>query len=793
MFRKYKERGFDALASCSLLIMVFLSAYSLESTHWTEDLNMVTSLACIGVILGIALGVSAFQKRHIMILSTLYSLILLFLFLVVIPSGGNSWSEGWRMVYGRTHMALRALLQGQPVPDAILFIVTAGILYWTVSLWAGFALIRKANPWVPLGVLGASLVATQFFQPVLYRSSLLTGTFFFLFLFLMGRLNFLTAHSRWKERKAYEDQESDTIFLRVTAILSSVLVLLAWGVPFLMDVATPGSKQHKAFIQTIEEGEDFFSDLFFSFRTQPIQKETVFGDTFDLGSAQPLGEEVLFTAVAPSSDFFDGNYYWKARSYSTYENGRWSSIDVEGKTIDANTRLELARATKNEIGTFTMVVNAELTYFYLPGNTISINRDVRITEMFAGDEDYDVIAWKPLLPLEPNDSYQSESYMPSLTYEMLQSAGDNYPARVKRMYLQLPEDFSERIQTLAEAITDRLDSDFEKTLAITEYLRTQMAYSTELGELPRNLDPVFWFLFEQKQGYCNYFASAEVLLLRSIGIPARLGVGYAQGVEIERGKVFEIRSRDSHAWSEVYFPEIGWVIFEPTSAQPAIHFPYESVAAQEEVEGRTLQETQPNEIGLRENAATGSNMTAWFDAIEERLAGQERLYEFGYAKSGKSWITPAILTALAGGSVLFLFLGRVRYQGKRIPLQEYMVTVFEKRGRTSPQWLKKWAAYRNATYLQRTFPQFDLMLAVFGVKNLPQRTPLEKATLLAHFVPEAQKEIEHIVQAYQQEAFGKQAHGKGNLPVYFRHLRKAALGAWFTARAKRLKKRWVKK
>lgn len=788
MFKKYQKNGFNILSSFALLLMVFLSAYSLESTHWTEDLNLVTSLACIGVILGITMGVSSFQRKQIVFLSIFYSLVILFLFLIVMPSGSNTWSESLPIIRERISTALQALQQGSPVPDNILFILAMGILYWGIALWAGITLVRKNNPWIPLSLLAGSLVTTQFFQPLVYRSALLSGVFFFLFLFLLGHLNYLSAHRQWVERKAYEDQESSMVFLRTTSIISTLLIILAWGIPFLVNVATPGTKQHKAFIQTIEDRGDFFSDFFSSFKTQPVQKETVFGDTFQLGAAQPLGEDILFTAIAPTSNFIDGNYYWKARSYSNYEGGTWNSIDTDGQTIEENTAVTPEQSAENEIGTFVVVANSELNYYYLPGNTISINQPARITEVFKDTEDYDVIAWKPLLPLEENDSYQSESYFIPLTYETLQAAGNHYPVRVKRVYLQLPEGFSERVQILAEAITEGLDSNFEKVLAITDYLRSQMKYSVEIDDIPQNLDPVFWFLFENKSGYCNYYASAEVLLLRSIGIPARLVVGYAQGIEVENNKVFEVRSKDSHAWPEVYFPEIGWVIFEPTSTQPAVRFPYEIREIAENEAAESEQENRSDQSGQRGDL-TGGNSSSWYDAIEERLAGQEGIFDFGAVEATQNWYTPLLITSGLIGVFAFLFFGQIKQRGVSIPLQEFLVHTLEESGRKSPQWLKKWANYRTQTYLQRNFSQFDYFLKRLGVKTVSHLTPLEKAKLLEVFVPGAKMEIERIVIAYQQEVYGNPPSVDANMRTHFRLLRKKALHTMFKNQFSRLWKK----
>ena len=95
-----------------------------------------------------------------------------------------------------------------------------------------------------------------------------------------------------------------------------------------------------------------------------------------------------------------------------------------------------------------------------------------------------------------------------------------------------------------------------KAIAVINYLRTSFQYNDSV-EIPEGLDPVEWFLFEGQEGFCNYFASAEVLMLRSLGIPSRIVVRYAQGEAIENGNQFLIRIKDGHSWVEVFFPDIG--------------------------------------------------------------------------------------------------------------------------------------------------------------------------------------------------------------------------------------------
>ena len=105
---------------------------------------------------------------------------------------------------------------------------------------------------------------------------------------------------------------------------------------------------------------------------------------------------------------------------------------------------------------------------------------------------------------------------------------------------------------------------------ITEYLRENITYVTQLDQNPpSNQELLDWFLFDYQKGFCNYYASAQVIMLRSLGIPARWSTGYAQGDKNEDG-VFVVRQRNAHSWPEVYFPGFGWVEFEPTASQPDI-------------------------------------------------------------------------------------------------------------------------------------------------------------------------------------------------------------------------------
>jgi transglutaminase superfamily protein len=107
-------------------------------------------------------------------------------------------------------------------------------------------------------------------------------------------------------------------------------------------------------------------------------------------------------------------------------------------------------------------------------------------------------------------------------------------------------------------------------MALTTYLQRNFRYTLDLPPVPAGRDPVDWFLFDVKTGYCEQFATAETLMLRSLSIPARLATGYSPGDYDPVLNQSVIRERDAHAWVEVWFPGQGWVPVDPTPGVPAV-------------------------------------------------------------------------------------------------------------------------------------------------------------------------------------------------------------------------------
>ena len=196
----------------------------------------------------------------------------------------------------------------------------------------------------------------------------------------------------------------------------------------------------------------------------------------------------------------------------------------------------------------------------------------------------DTISVRTTDPLAAGASYRATVLLSTAAASDLRAAGTDYPGWVLDRYLQLPDDMSLRVTDLARGLTADADTPYEKAMAIRDYLRT-LEYALDIEAPPEDADGVDYFLFELERGYCQYFASAMTVMLRASGVPSRMAVGYGPGdiadehppddmISYPDGdREVQLRNyivRDSHAWTEVYFPEYGWIAFEPTPGYPTV-------------------------------------------------------------------------------------------------------------------------------------------------------------------------------------------------------------------------------
>ncbi|NLN41841.1 MAG: hypothetical protein GX160_07660, partial [Clostridiales bacterium] len=159
------------------------------------------------------------------------------------------------------------------------------------------------------------------------------------------------------------------------------------------------------------------------------------------------------------------------------------------------------------------------------------------------------------------DQYSKKYPKDSHDNEMLSK--DEY---ILENYTQLPDTLPDRVVNLASSIVKDANSPYEMVMEIQNYLKENYSYTLDTPYTPPNRDFVDFFLFDLEEGYCTYFATAMAVMLRSVGIPTRYVEGFSMLEHSIKGEsnVYTVRNSDAHAWVEVYFPNIGWLPFDPT-------------------------------------------------------------------------------------------------------------------------------------------------------------------------------------------------------------------------------------
>lgn len=209
--------------------------------------------------------------------------------------------------------------------------------------------------------------------------------------------------------------------------------------------------------------------------------------------------------------------------------------------------------------------------------------------MNSTTDNFDSFVWVPrqaeirVRKKEPINQYTLVSKVPVIDEDILKTVPMDALNRGEfNDALQLPQDLPVRVKQLAEDITSPYDTPYEKAKALEQYLKTKFPYNNK-PDLSKGVsrDFVDRFLFEIKEGYCDYYSSAMVVMARSVGLPARWVKGYAPGERIQdqysrefqdpQASVgsgpgnYTVRNSDAHSWAEVYFSGIGWLQFEPTA------------------------------------------------------------------------------------------------------------------------------------------------------------------------------------------------------------------------------------
>jgi transglutaminase-like putative cysteine protease len=239
--------------------------------------------------------------------------------------------------------------------------------------------------------------------------------------------------------------------------------------------------------------------------------------------------------------------------------------------------------------------------------------------------------------------YEGYSALPTIAATKLRAAGTDYPQDILQRYLQLPT-MDPRIKALATQVTRNAATPYEKTVTLTNFLRNAYRYTLTLTGKPGD-DPLPHFLFETRAGHCEYFASSLAVMLRTLGIPTREVNGFLPGEYNDLGEDYIVRASDAHSWVEVYFPENGWIPFDPTPPGPeatsglfsrlANYLDWFELSWNEWV----INYDFAHQIALAQNVqhnSRGGNeaVREWFGKIQDRARKGLSLWQLNHARLG---------------------------------------------------------------------------------------------------------------------------------------------------------------
>ena len=450
---------------------------------------------------------------------------------------------------------------------------------WSLSAWTGWFTARRSALHALLPNIIVLALVLSYSE---YRIETLWLLVFFMLL-LMGIWNYKNHTYLWQRRKV--DYSDSILYDNTQAVLLLAFMIgtIAFATPSISwrdirDFFRERNSNEAAEMLGIREQPAAAAST--SVQRPSLPREHLLTEGFAqsqelvmsirTGELPPVSNPML-TADAP-------RHYWRSTVYDEYMSAGWLTSYATPQKVQANTALIPGLLD----GYRRLHMNVELyqpegKLFWsglLYSADVPFRADWRVrpgSNLFA---DQTALLQADLFAVAAGaNSYRAEAYIPVVTLEELRLASMDYPEEIRDRYLKLPRELPQRVHDLAQEITAGIDNPYDKAKAIEIYLRTTYPYDLDVPAPPEDQDVSDYFLFDLQRGYCDYYATSMVVLARASGLPARFVSGYSSGSYDAPNAQYVVRELNAHSWPEIYFPEIGWIEFEPTASQPEIERP----------------------------------------------------------------------------------------------------------------------------------------------------------------------------------------------------------------------------
>lgn len=321
-----------------------------------------------------------------------------------------------------------------------------------------------------------------------------------------------------------------------------------------------------------------------------------------------------------------------------------------------------------------------------------------------------------------NATYAVVGLVPQMTASDLEGAGTGYPQYVTDTYLQLPDSVTQETRDLANHIVQQAGATtpYDQAVAIQNYLRTNFTYQLDAGGAPGDRDIVDYFLFDSKVGRCDHYSSSMAVMLRMLGVPARIVTGLAPVSYDSDMNGYVYRGRNAHAWVEVYFPGFGWVPFEPTPTEGAIDLDRPGDAPITTPEPTPDQEATP----ALDQSADGSTPTPTAVATPLPVPASTDAEGSASGSNGPS----GLLLGLGAAAVALAALGGLFFWRRR-------------------------NTFAGMPVARANFGRLQRLGRFLGIEPAPELTPREYAVRFGSAKPKSAAGATRVAEAFTQEQY----------------------------------------
>ena len=553
----------DLLTFALLAIMMLAVAGSVQRAGWVDDMPSLYPVSFLGLLMGAALSRLRWPEGFIHLIALpVGAAIALGQILTVLP-GGTPWAR-YNELQDRMHEWFRVAFNGGISNDDLPFTVLVVSLSWLAGYVAAWAIFRWRNVWLALVPGGGLLLMNISYQ---------AGQFSFAFLvFMLGavllvtRLHLMERAQRWREDATPYPEFLSLSVMHATFWLALLLLTVAWLMPRASEAKALDSLWQRA-ATPVSERLGGLGRLFVGIDGGKSGQVHSFQDFLPFVGSIELPNAL---ALQVTTESLSEQAFLRARAYDIYTPRGWQLRSQQTTNLVAQVSTGVDDDLQDRLQVTIRLISSGRT-----GDTVfTVGQPRRLGLPVTVEWSrvrVDITSVEAKENLERGEVYQTVGSISIATDASLRAAGDAYPSWVELDYLQLPGDFPQSVVDLAAELTVGEDNAYDQAVALETYLRT-IPFELDVPDTPRGRDTIEYFLFDLRRGYFDYHASAMVVMLRSLGVPSRLAVGYALRADQKSAATneYNVAENSAFAWPEVYFPGFGWVEFSPTPGLPTI-------------------------------------------------------------------------------------------------------------------------------------------------------------------------------------------------------------------------------